>query len=78
MTARRLIVASLLLVFHALALGESVLSVSIPAPNDAQLNAHVYPPHQKLVKVLSWFRMAQVAMSEGIPISVSFLHQALF
>ena len=50
MTARRLIVASLLLVFHALALGESVLSVSIPAPNDAQLNAHVYPPSSKTCK----------------------------
>lgn len=50
MTARRLIVASLLLVFHALALGESVLSVSIPAPNDAQLNAHVYPPLSKTCK----------------------------
>ena len=50
MTARRLIVASLLLVFHALALGESVLSVSIPAPNDAQLNAHVYHPSSKTCK----------------------------
>lgn len=50
MTARRLIVASLLLVFHALALGESVLSVSIPAPNDAQLNAHVYPSSSKTCK----------------------------
>lgn len=50
MTTRRLIVASLLLVFHALAVGESVRSVSIPAPNDAQLNAHVYPPSSKTCK----------------------------
>ena len=50
MTARRLIVASLLLAFHALAVGESALSVSIPAPNDAQLNAHVYPPSSKTCK----------------------------
>jgi len=50
MTARRLIVASLLLVFHALALGEPVLSVSIPAPNDTLLNAHVYPPSSKTCK----------------------------
>lgn len=50
MTARRLIVASLLLAFHALAVGESALSVSIPAPNDTQLNAHVYPPSSKTCK----------------------------
>lgn len=50
MTARRLIVTSLLLVFHALALGEPVLSVSIPAPNDTLLNAHVYPASSKTCK----------------------------
>lgn len=50
MTARRLIVASLLLAFHALAVGESALSVSIPAPNDTLVDARVYPPSSKTCK----------------------------